>query len=1079
MHTPCQIRNSPLELCDTLVFLMMSKGIRFRDWHVDNNLARFGAESRRRESWRYMTNWIKILLSTLGGLSVLYCVAALVFVVTTPDTRLRTILARSKYDRPEAGVTIYSGPGQEHKIGAQSPPAVGDLLLEVNGRKIRNFADFSQTLVDLRNARLAVGGKQFEGVDPDESGLGKSKLTLIEIGGDRYTKVRFLRKEESTPSTSWVMLQPIPIGGLMLSLIWLVPQLIFVFLSAVTYWNRPHDRSVRLFFALGFVTLAAFVGGSHWWVVAGSLWFCLPFVVAAVLLPAVLLHLFVVYPSPRPFMLVWPRTTLVAIYGLPVMFAAFLVVAITIVAGLAGEFGLVDVKQAGPFVASWTAQTANLGDRLLHLARNGIIAYVGLAAVYFVLTMVSLAQSARSSRPLFERRQVEWMLVAGLVSSAFVIWSAGLAFFRPVDLALGKVQVPMFMASFPFMVAHAVGMVRYRLMLIDEVISRGMLYYLVSAALTIVYSLVIAGGSVLALRQEMSLINRTFAVTIALMLTIIALDWLRGRMRRAIDQEFFREKYQLNTALQRMNRAVAGLVDRKSLADQVLLSCCDVLGVKRAACYLRDGDEQSFLLFAQLGDPQFTVQIELGRSYWPALQQGTSLQRLRAGTSPTQGLMRNLGADLIHGLEVDGELVGLIVLGPKRNASAFTQEDGTFLSAVERFAGFALHFAKVHEDFGQIKTELERRMAQVVDQERTIGFLQRQLNSFGAEAQPAASPEGDDDGAFRPGAMIGNSPAIQQVLETVRKVAASESSVLVRGESGTGKELLARAIHDNSTRRNEPMVSLHCAALSPTLMESELFGHVRGAFTDAREDKIGRFQLADKGTLFLDEIGDISPDVQIKLLRVLQQRTFEPVGSHRTVQVDVRVVAATHRNLERLIAEGTFREDLYYRLNVISVTLPPLRERKDDILDLAMHFLAMANRRTSKSITQIDDAAIEALLSHPWPGNIRELENAIERAVVLTEGSKIIREALPESVTRPAVLPRQILETKPLRWDTAIGSTQTWSGGVTDRQVRQQAERIDLISALETANGNKAEAARLMGLPRSTFYSKLKKHNLS
>ncbi len=1028
-----------------------------------------------------MTNWIRSLLSTLGGLSVFYCVAALVFVVTTPDTRLRTILARSSNDRPEAGVTIYSAPGQEHKIGAQSPPAVGDLLLEVNGRKIRNFSDFSQALVDLRNARLAVGGKQFHGVDPDESGLGKSKLTLIEIGGDRYTKVRFLRRGETTPSTSWVMLQPIPIGGLMLSLIWLVPQLFFVFLCAVAFWNRPHDRSVRLFFALGFVTLAAFVGGSHWWVVAGSLWFCLPFVVAAVLLPAVLLHLFVVYPSPRHFMLVWPRATLVTIYAVPVMFAGFLVVTISVVAGLAGDFGLLDVSGKGPFVAAWTAETADLGDWLLRLARNGIIAYVGLSAVYFVMTMISLAYSARSTRPLIERRQVEWMLVAGLVSSGFVLWSAGLAFFKPVDLALGKVQVPMFMASFPFMVAYAVGMVRYRLMLIDEVISRGMLYYVVSAALTVLYSLVIAGGSVLALRQEMSLINRTFAVTIALMLTIIALDWIRGRARRAIDQEFFREKYQLNTALQRMNRAVAGLVDRKSLADQVLSSCCDVLGVKRAACYLRDGDGQSFLLFAQRGDPQFASLIELERSYWSALQQGISLQRLRAGTSPTQGLMRNLGADLIHGLEVDGELVGLIVLGPKPNAAAFTQEDGTFLSAVERFAGFALHFSKVHEDFGQIKDELERRMGQVVDQERTIGFLQRQLNLLGAEGQADARTVTEDETEFRPGAIIGHSPAIQQVLETVRKVAASESSVLVRGESGTGKELLARAIHDNSARREEPMVSLHCAALSPTLLESELFGHVRGAFTDAREDKIGRFQLADKGTLFLDEIGDISPDVQIKLLRVLQQRTFEPVGSHRTVQVDVRVVAATHRNLERLITEGTFREDLYYRLNVISVSLPPLRERKDDILDLAMHFLTRANRRANKSITQIDDSAIEALLSHSWPGNIRELENAIERAVVLAEGSRITRAALPENVTRLSVLPRQILETKPLRREGSTASIRPWGGGGagSDKQERQQSERIDLMNAMESAHGNKAEAARLLGLPRSTFYSKLKKHNLS
>ncbi|MEZ6144563.1 MAG: sigma 54-interacting transcriptional regulator [Planctomycetaceae bacterium] len=1023
-----------------------------------------------------MVKWVKILLSTIGGLSVFYCVVALVFVVTTPDTGFRTILARSLNDRPELGVTIYGTPEHQHKIGAQSPPELGDLLFEMNGKPIRNFADFSKTLVDLRNARLDVGGRQFRGVDPDETELGKSKLTLIEIdGGERYAKVRFLRGGNSTPASSWVLLQPLPVGGLMLTLIWLVPQLIIVFLSAVAYWNRPADRAVRLFFVLGFVTLVAFVGGSHWWVVAGSLWFCLPFVVAAVLLPAVLLHLFVVYPSPKPFMLNWPRTTRVVIYVVPVTFAVYLVISIVIVSALATNVGGGGVGSQSPFVAVWESQTAIIGDSLLRLARQGIIAYVGFAAVYFVLTLVFLAYSARSTRQLIERRQVQWMLVAALVSAGFVLYAAKIAFFDPVRLALGEVQVPMFLSSFPFMLAYAVGMVRYRLMLIDEVISRGMFYYVVSAALTVVYSLVIAGGSVLALRQEMSLINQTFAVTIALMLTIIALGWLKNRIQRVIDQEFFREKYQLNTAIQQMNRAVSSLADRRSLADQVLLSCSEVLGVRRAACYLKEDGNETFELFAQLGAPPFTSKFDLSSSHWSSLRQGISLQRLRSGTSPTQVLMRNLGADLIHGLEVDGELVGLIVLGSKSNLAAFTQEDGTFLSAIERFAGFALHFAKVHEDFSQIKAELERRMAQIVDQKRQIGFLERQLNLQGAELQRPADP---DEQQFHMGEIVGNSPAIRQVFATVRKVAISESSVLIRGESGTGKELLARAIHDNSPRREEPMVSLHCAALSPTLLESELFGHVRGAFTDAREDKIGRFQLADKGTLFLDEIGDISPDVQIKLLRVLQQRTFEPVGSHRTVHVDVRVVAATHRDLEQLIAEGRFREDLYYRLNVISVTLPPLRDRKDDILDLAMHFLARSNQRTNKSITQIDDAAIETLLNHSWPGNIRELENAIERAVVLTEGSKISRASLPEEITNPAKHPRQILELKPTSQTTDSSPTRTWPPAAGDRRSKREAERSNLVNALEAAQGNKAEAARLLGLPRSTFYSKLKKYRI-
>ncbi|MGD9856847.1 MAG: sigma-54 interaction domain-containing protein, partial [Planctomycetaceae bacterium] len=763
--------------------------------------------------------------------------------------------------------------------------------------------------------------------------------------------------------------------------------------------------------------------------------------------------------------LVWPRTTLTVLYSLPVLFMCWLSGSIVATSLLADDVGV-----RGPIALVWEAQTGIVAALLLRLMRDGIAVYVGLAVIYFLLTMVSLAHSARTTRQVTERRQVEWMLRAALAAAVCISYPAYLAFFDRVKLAMGSGQVAMYLASVSFMLAYAIGMVRYKLMLIDEIISRGMLYYVVSAALTVVYSLVIAGGSVVALRQQMPLINQAAAVTIVLMLTIIVMEWLRGRVQGVIDQEFFREKYQLDKAMQRMNRAVAGLVDRRSLAEQMLSSCCDVLGVTRAACYLRDGEGEMFQRFAQLGDLEFVPQIEVSRSHWPLLQQGVSLQRLRAGGTSTQSLMRTLGVDLIHGLEVDGEMVGLIVLGPKPNAAAFTPEDGTFLSAVERIAGFALHFSKVHEAFGQIKDELERRIEQVADQQQRIGYLERQLSLQSVDAVPR---EHED---FDKGDIIGRSPAIRQVLETVRKVAASESSVLVRGESGTGKELLARAIHDNSSRRGGPLVSLHCAALSPTLLESELFGHVRGAFTDAREDKLGRFQLAHGGTLFLDEIGDISLDVQVKLLRVLQQRTFEPVGSHRTVHVDVRMIAATHRHLERLITSGQFREDLYYRLNVISVTLPPLRERREDIVELAAHFLDEANQRAGKSVSHFDDAALEALLSHSWPGNIRELENVIERAVVLAEGSRITCHELPVESFRAAHLPQQVIETKPLRSQIATPPARNWLAGPKTREARLQAERRELEDALQRAGGNKSEAARLLGLARSTFCSKLKKH---
>ena len=1023
-------------------------------------------------------NWSKILLSVLGGLAVIYCVAAEVFVVTNPDLRLRALLTDEASERP--GVILQAVPSAEDCAGAYAPPEPGDLLIAVHETPVRNFAEFAGALVELRSARIVPGGKLFPGSDPAELG-DESTMSLIEIDeGKRYTLIRFFRQVESpeenggdpyeaTASKCWVRLQSMPTAGLMLTLIWLVPQLLIFSLGAMAYWARPADSTARLFFVLNILTLVAFVGGSHWWAVAGSLWLTVPFAVSAVLLPAVLLHLFLFFPKPKSFVLLWPAAAGCVIYAVPLLLALLL-------AGeIIGADWLSGVSPVGPFGNIWSAELGAIAGGLLLAARTTISISVLSAGCYFLATMGALVHGFLRIRSVIERRQMKWILLSAVLAAASIGYSLYLAMFQRVDLALGAAQIPMFLASVFFMLVFAVGMMRPNISALSDAISRGMRYYVVSAGLAVAYALLIAGGSVLALKQEVSLLAQPVAVTLALMLTIVVLSWLRDRVQRLIDRKFFREKYQLNKALDQMNQAVAGLWDRATLADQTLHSCCDVLGVTRAACYFREPAEPEFQLLSARGAPSFGGRISASASLLSSLREGQSLQRVRSGRSANQALLRELGAELIHGLTVDGVIVGLIVLGPKPNAAAFTAEDVTFLTAFERVAGLAMHFAKVHDEFGRLNAEIGLKSDRISEQQRQIALLERQL----ALQSPGDAETSDD--SFQAREIIGRSPAIRQVLQTVRKVATSDSSVLIRGESGTGKELLARAIHDNSARRDGPMVSLHCAALSPTLLESELFGHVRGAFTDAREDKIGRFQLADGGTLFLDEIGDVSADVQVKLLRVLQQQTFEPVGSHKTVQVNVRVVTATHRNLEELIAAGRFREDLYYRLNVITVTLPPLRERKDDVLDLAMHFLTRANKRAGKSVTQIDQAAHRMLTQHSWPGNVRELENVIERAVVLAEGNRITPADLPQDVLSQSRRPQQVIDAKPVgRPPEAGGDGDQWTLGEVSRRTSGTAEeREQLIQALERAGGNKARAARLLGLPRSTFCSKLDKHSLS
>ena len=293
--------------------------------------------------------------------------------------------------------------------------------------------------------------------------------------------------------------------------------------------------------------------------------------------------------------------------------------------------------------------------------------------------------------------------------------------------------------------------------------------------------------------------------------------------------------------------------------------------------------------------------------------------------------------------------------------------------------------------------------------------------------------------------------------------------VLVTGASGTGKEVVARMLHRESLRAGAPFIPVNCGGIPEQLLESEFFGFVKGAFTGAHKDRIGRFEMANSGTLFLDEIGDISLETQVKLLRVLQTRSFEPVGGTRTIDVDVRLITATHQDLKALIKLGRFREDLYYRLNVIAIELPGLAERREDIVELAIHFLKRSSNRLGKTFTDIEEPAVAALLNYDWPGNIRELENAIERATVLAEGEAIGVEDFPEEVRLAANGPVGI---------SGSEATTAEVSGAERSSAAPENERDRLLGALRGSGGNKARAARSLGLPRSTFFSQLKKHGL-
>ena len=340
--------------------------------------------------------------------------------------------------------------------------------------------------------------------------------------------------------------------------------------------------------------------------------------------------------------------------------------------------------------------------------------------------------------------------------------------------------------------------------------------------------------------------------------------------------------------------------------------------------------------------------------------------------------------------------------------------------------------------------ELEMRIARALKQQHleveNVSLRQQLDSRFGLEN------------------VIGETPVMKEIFEIVQQVAPTRATILLGGESGTGKEIIAKAIHQLSPRAKQPMVTVHCAALSATLLESELFGHERGAFTGAHERRVGRFEQAQGGTLFLDEIGEIDATIQVKLLRFLGERTFQRVGSNKTLTADVRLIAATNKNLEEQVRAGKFREDLFFRLRVVEINLPPLRERTGDIPLLAQKFLREFAAENGKAVNDFTADALQLLMHHPWPGNVRELRTAIEHAVVLCRGEKISARDLPPSVRGGRVVETQILQ----RNDLTV----------------KEAEKQLVMRALKETDGNRTRAAKKIGMSRRTFHRKLHAYHL-
>ena len=834
---------------------------------------------------------------------------------------------------------------------------------------------------------------------------------------------------------------PFPLG----LLLWMICSALVISTAYVFHYRRSDDAPTTLFFLICVLFCATFMGAFTWYVIAGNLPLIMTFVVASALLAPAILHFFLIYPETSP--LIKRVGFFTRLIYLPSV--VYLVIFVVMLLRAAHA---VDAEPPVPEEIT----------ELLETIQMLVLYQLGVTVAYCIASLISLWYCQRTTLHTDVKNQIKWVWW-GVATAIIPLIMMGVLFSEGVVKNIfGYLQFWGMMAVLGVLVATGVSLLKYRLMYVDTILNRSLGYVMVSGLMMVIY-LAAVGIASLLLSQVTGDVSR-IPYLISVLAIALFFRPVNAWVQTVIDKRFYRERYEFQQAVYNTSQAIVRILDLDLLLREVMDTIMESLHIRRGAVLLWDAagghvkvavargylePESQLTLGAQ--DPLFAHILEarkpvttreLHERSWNATEPGEIVQR-----------MVKMHADVAIPIIREDEVLGLFVLGRKRSRQIYTADDVRLLMTLANHAAIAIHNARTYQRMESLNLDLQTNIGKIEEQRREILGLQQQLLSENVYLKE------EIEAKYNFQDIIGTSRGTQQVLETVKKVAPSTSAVLIRGESGTGKELIARAIHYNSPRRDKAFVRTNCAVLTESLLESELFGHEKGAFTGAVAARPGRFEVADGGTIFLDEIGDVSPRTQVKLLRVLQEKEFERVGSNEVRSVDVRVITATNRNLEEAMRRGTFREDLFYRLNVISLEVPPLRERKEDIFPLAVHFLNKYARAAGKSIQSIDPAVLELFKKYHWPGNVRELENLIERAVVLADGTTLTVADFSIEIDEYA-------------------ETGGASNGSALNDQLEAIERDSLKKALKKANGNKSRAARDIGLARSTFISKLKKWGL-
>jgi len=922
-------------------------------------------------------------------------------------------------------------------------PLTGDKITALDGNTIYSWPQFLRTVQQLPIRNSADGV-------PNTVRLG------------------FYRPSDQTNHESLLLYGQTSLENMIPSFLWLVLKMAMVFAGGLILWWKPTEDSARQFFILGLVSLVAYMGGYHWWRIATQPMLIFCFQAGAIFLPAVSLHFFMIFPKQKLFLVRRPLITFSVVYGVPSLFLFLMIT---------GYFRLRMIY--GVDAASAEGSNFILREMLLE-----IYFYLAVAFVWFLGCIGCLIHSFRNASDETQRNQVKWILMGCIAALAPIVYSGFIVFTDASRFGRGGATWPMFAASLFVTASFSVSITRYKLIQLSQYLSSGFSYFLMSSLAGLIYYGIVFSGMLLVGTQfiEQPSLSQVAMVSGTAMIIILMLDRLRGRMKAALDRRFFKEKIKLDQTFRKMSQAIESLVDPLLMARRLLLTTTESLGVPKGSVFLKAPDFPGFKLADYLGNAPRQDVIYNDSVLAKVLLKGESVC-LDLASMPSDPAIRkvlnSLGGVTIVPLQHEEDLTGFLVLGQK-GSGAFTIDDLNLLAAFSQITVLGLVSAEGHKKIDLLNNELKGKVVKIAEQQNRILALQSQL-SRGSQLSEVTDGQVTDALSVNTAGelhlngqaqkLVGSSQQIKYVMELVGKVAPGGSAVLLRGESGTGKEVVAQVLHEQSSRADKPFVKVHCGALSAGLLESELFGHVKGAFTSAIKDKIGRFEAANGGTLFLDEIGDINQEVQIKLLRVLQEKIFEKVGSNVPIQVDVRIIAATHQNLEELIRQGKFRSDLFYRLNVFPITIPTLKERDDDIPELSYYFLQKACYKLGKTIVSIDDEALLCLRAFSWPGNIRQLENVIERGVVITSSKSLQVDDLPDEIKAMAY-----------DFNSSVEVANSGQGliKVTDQSKSDylRREKDKIFQALSQHGGNKSKASRSLGMARSTLVSRMKKLGL-